>query len=101
LFRANEGEFASDAPQVTSYSFVARLWNRRGLSAQASCLAGAKNFAEAADYAGGLATNFDTGVGCPNAMGKEHAMAGGEAPRLKRLEPWLSTLALACKNRRT
>ena len=39
-------------------------------------------------------------VGCPNAMGKEHAMAGGEAPRLKRLEPRLSTPALACKNRR-
>src|SRR6476619_1730471 len=39
-------------------------------------------------------------VGCPNAMGKEHAMAGGEAPRLKPLEPRLSTPALACKNRR-
>jgi hypothetical protein len=59
LFRADEGEFASDAPQVTSYSFVAQLWNRRGLSAQASCLAGAKNFAEAANYAEGPATNFD------------------------------------------
>jgi hypothetical protein len=59
-----------------------------------------KNFAEAADYAKGLATKFWHLVGCPNAMGKEHAMAGGEAPRLKRFEPRLSTPALACKNRR-